>query len=174
MIATIGPAAIRLVPPVMIPVIAVTAAMIAPVNPPTLPARMDSLLTEKKYQEIYQDLNSASEKDSKVFVMDLGANGLRFKQEKNELDTADVSYKSSAIAAIDQWKSPVLLVHGDDDRNVAFSQTVGLVQLLRARNIYHELIVIPDDTHETLVHSRWMDIFGRMETFLNRFVKEKR
>ena len=26
--------------------------------------------------------------------MDLGANGLRFKQEKNELDTADVSGKS--------------------------------------------------------------------------------
>lgn len=58
------------------------------------PARMDYLLHEKKYQEIYQDLNSASEQQSKVFVMDLGANGLRFKQEKNELDTADVSGKS--------------------------------------------------------------------------------
>ena len=60
----------------------------------SLPARMDSLLGEKKYQEVYQDLNSASERDAKVFVMDLGANGLRFKQEKNELDTADVSGKS--------------------------------------------------------------------------------
>ena len=58
------------------------------------PARMDYLLTEKKYQEIYQDLNSASERQSKVFVMDLGANGLRFKREKNELDTADVAGKS--------------------------------------------------------------------------------
>ena len=58
------------------------------------PARMDYLLNEKKYQEMYQDLNSASERESKVFVMDLGANGLRFKQEKNELDTADVSGKS--------------------------------------------------------------------------------
>jgi hypothetical protein len=58
------------------------------------PARMDYLLNEKKYQEMYQDLNSASETQSKVFVMDLGANGLRFKQEKNELDTADVSGKS--------------------------------------------------------------------------------
>jgi hypothetical protein len=60
----------------------------------SLPARIDHLLGEKKYQEIYQDLNSASERQSKVFVMDLGANGLRFKQEKNELDTADVSGKS--------------------------------------------------------------------------------
>jgi hypothetical protein len=60
----------------------------------SIPSRMDLLLGEKKYQEIYQDLNSASERDAKVFVMDLGANGLRFKQEKNELDTADVSGRS--------------------------------------------------------------------------------
>jgi hypothetical protein len=60
----------------------------------SVPSRMDHLLGEKKYQEIYQDLNSASEQQSKVFVMDLGANGLRFKQEKNELDTADFSGKS--------------------------------------------------------------------------------
>jgi len=60
----------------------------------SVPSRMDSLLAQKSYQEIYQDLNSASERQSKVFVMDLGANGLRFKQEKNELDTADVSGKS--------------------------------------------------------------------------------
>ena len=60
----------------------------------SLPARMDTLLGQKAYQEIYQDLNSASERSSKVFVMDLGANGLKFKQEKNELDTADVAGKS--------------------------------------------------------------------------------
>jgi hypothetical protein len=60
----------------------------------SVPSRMDLLLGEKKYQEIYQDLNSASERDSKVFVMDLGANGLRFKQEKNELDTAVLAGRS--------------------------------------------------------------------------------
>ena len=50
----------------------------------------------------------------------------------SSLDPESVSFKSSAIGAIDGWKSPVLLVHGDDDRNVAFQQTTGLVQLLRA------------------------------------------
>jgi alpha-beta hydrolase superfamily lysophospholipase len=43
----------------------------------------------------------------------------------SSLDPDNVSYQSSAIAAIDTWKSPVLLVHGDDDRNVQFSQTTG-------------------------------------------------
>ena len=77
-----------------------------------------------------------------------------------------VSYKSSAIGAIDGWKSPVLLVHGDDDRNVAFPQTTGSCSCCAQRDIYYELIVFPDDTHESMLHSRWMYTLDRMETFL--------
>jgi len=91
----------------------------------------------------------------------------------SSLDTASMSYRSSAISAIDTWKSPVFLVHGDDDRNVDFAQTVGLVQLLRARNIYYELEVIPDDLHESMLHRNWVATFGRMGDFLKRFVWNK-
>jgi dipeptidyl aminopeptidase/acylaminoacyl peptidase len=67
----------------------------------------------------------------------------------------------------------VFLVHGDDDRNVDFAQTVGLVQLLRARNIYHELIVVPDDLHESMIHKNWIDTFDRMGVFFKRFVWDR-
>ena len=88
------------------------------------------------------------------------------------LDPNSVSYKASSISEIDKWKSPVLLLQGDDDRNVPFSQTVGLVQLLRQRDVYFELIVFPDDVHESLLHSRWLYTLGRMETFLHKFLWE--
>ena len=88
----------------------------------------------------------------------------------NALDTAAVSFRSSAVGAIDNWKSPVFLVHGDDDRNVDFAQTVGLVQLLRARNVYYELIVVPDDLHESMIHENWVVTFNRMGDFFKRFV----
>jgi dipeptidyl aminopeptidase/acylaminoacyl peptidase len=91
----------------------------------------------------------------------------------SSLDPESVSYKSSTIGAIDGWKSPVLLIQGDDDRNVAFQQMTGLVQLLRARDVYYELIVFPDDVHESLLHSRWMYTMGRMETFLRKNLWEK-
>ena len=81
----------------------------------------------------------------------------------SSIDPESVSFQSSAIGAIEKWKSPVLLVHGDDDRNVAFSQTTGLVQLLRAHNVYHELIVFPDDVHDSLLYSRWIYTFDRMD-----------
>jgi dipeptidyl aminopeptidase/acylaminoacyl peptidase len=91
----------------------------------------------------------------------------------SSLDTSAVSYRSSAISAIDTWKSPVFLVHGDDDRNVDFAQTVGLVQLLRARNIHYELMVFPDDLHESMIHSYWIDTWERIGAFLKRFVWDK-
>ncbi|MEX0892016.1 MAG: prolyl oligopeptidase family serine peptidase [Gemmatimonadota bacterium] len=84
------------------------------------------------------------------------------------VDPADVSYQSSAIAAIDSWTSPVMLLHGDDDRNVAFSQTVGLVQLLRAHDVPYELIVFPDDVHDSLLFHRWVLTFDAADDFLER------
>ena len=65
----------------------------------------------------------------------------------------------------------MLLEQGDDDRNVQFSQMTGLVQLLRAHNVYHEVIVFTDDTHEPLLHSRYLYVFNRLEEFLGRFLK---
>jgi dipeptidyl-peptidase-4 len=91
----------------------------------------------------------------------------------NSVDPKEVSYQSSSISQIEKWKSPVLLIHGDDDRNVAFSQTTGLVQLLRAHNVYHELIVFPDDVHDFLLHSRWLTSFHAMDDFFRRFLKGK-
>jgi dipeptidyl-peptidase 4 len=86
----------------------------------------------------------------------------------SSLDPEATSYKSSVIGAVDGWTSPVLLVHGDDDRNVAFQQTTGLVQLLRQRDVEFELIVFPDDTHESMLHSRWIYTLDRMEKFLKK------
>jgi dipeptidyl aminopeptidase/acylaminoacyl peptidase len=88
----------------------------------------------------------------------------------SSIDPESVSFKSSAIGAMDKWKSPVLLLHGDDDRNVNFAQTTGLVQLLRAHNVYHELIVFPDDVHDSLLYRRWIYTFERMDQFLQKFI----
>jgi dipeptidyl-peptidase-4 len=112
--------------------------------------------------------SEALARNSDIFKAGVDLAGVHL--EGNSLDPESVSYKSSAISAIDGWKSPVLLVQGDDDRNVSFLQTVGLVQLLRQRNVYYELIVFPDDVHESLLHSRWIYTLGRMETFLHKFL----
>jgi dipeptidyl aminopeptidase/acylaminoacyl peptidase len=110
-------------------------------------------------------------RNSDVFVAGVDLAGVHIYGSAS--DTTSLAFRSSAVGHIDGWKSPVFLQQGDDDRNVDFSQMVGLVSLLRARNVYYELTVTPDDVHESLIHSRWMDIFGRSSDFLHRFVWEK-
>jgi dipeptidyl-peptidase 4 len=115
-------------------------------------------------------VSEALARNSDIFKAGVDLAGVHL--EGSSLDPTSISYKSSAISAVDGWKSPVLLIQGDDDRNVAFQQMTGLVQLLRQRDVYYELIVFPDDVHESLLHSRWIYTLGRMETFLHKFLWE--
>src|SRR6185503_3472036 len=110
-------------------------------------------------------------RNSDVFVAGVDLAGVHIYGSAS--DTTSLAFRSSAVGHIDGWKSPVFLQQGDDDRNVDFSQLVGLVSLLRAKGVYYELTVTPDDVHESLIHSRWIDIFGRSSDFLHRFVWEK-
>ncbi len=116
--------------------------------------------------------SEALARNSDIFAAGVDLAGVHL--EGSSLDPESVSFKSSAISAVDGWKSPVLLIQGDDDRNVAFQQMTGLIQLLRQRDVYYELIVFPDDVHESLLHSRWMYTLGRMDTFLHKFLWDKK
>jgi dipeptidyl aminopeptidase/acylaminoacyl peptidase len=89
------------------------------------------------------------------------------------LDPNNLAYQSSPAYNIEKWTSPVLVVHGDDDRNVEFSQTVGLVQLLRAHDVPHEVIIYPNDTHYYQIHERWVKAFKATDDFFDRYLIRK-
>lgn len=69
---------------------------------------------------------------------------------------AEIAWTSSPVAWVETWRSPVLLIQGDDDRNVDFSQTVDLAQRLRAQGVPFEEIVLPDEIHDFLRHTSWL------------------
>ncbi len=81
---------------------------------------------------------------------------------------ARVVYDSSPVSAVKTWKSPVLLIHGDDDRNVEFHQTVDLEQRLLERGVTVETLVIPDDIHDFLRHQSWKMVTTAAGEFLVR------
>jgi dipeptidyl aminopeptidase/acylaminoacyl peptidase len=91
----------------------------------------------------------------------------------NTVDPASLSFKSSSISAIEKWHSPVILFHGDDDRNVRFNQTVGLVQLLRAHDVPFELHVYPNETHYLQLFSHWTQTFKLIDDFFDRTLIRK-
>jgi dipeptidyl aminopeptidase/acylaminoacyl peptidase len=116
--------------------------------------------------------SQALARNSEMFVAGADLAGVHLYGQS--LADTSLAYRSSSIAAIDTWKSPVFLLQGDDDRNVDFSQMIGLVQLLRAHHVYYELTVIPDDQHESMIHRNWVVTFDKISDFLHRFVWEKR
>ena len=82
-----------------------------------------------------------------------------------------LAWESSPDAYVSTWKSPVLLIHGDDDRNVPFSQTVDLVQRLRAQHEPFEQMVLPDEIHGFLMWKSWIRGYGATEEFFDRTLK---
>lgn len=80
------------------------------------------------------------------------------------------AFESSPEAYLDGWKSPVLLIHGDDDRNVPFSETVVLSEQLRDRGVYFEQLIFPDEVHGFLLHQNWVSALEATYEFINRFI----
>ncbi len=66
-------------------------------------------------------------------------------------------WESSPDSDIAKWKSPVLLIQGDDDRNVHFHQMVDLVRRLQLQHVPYQEIVIPNEIHGFLRYHSWLD-----------------
>ena len=81
------------------------------------------------------------------------------------------AFESSPMASVKTWRSPVLLIHGDDDRNVNFQQTVMLVEALRKQHVEFEELIFPDEIHGFLTNKRWVQAYQAAADFLGRRLK---
>jgi dipeptidyl aminopeptidase/acylaminoacyl peptidase len=79
-----------------------------------------------------------------------------------------LAWDSSPDASIAMWKSPVLVIQGDDDRNVPFNQSVDLVERLRQHHVPFETLVFPDEIHGFLMWKSWMRAYTATADFFVR------
>lgn len=87
---------------------------------------------------------------------------------EKQRDQMRIAYEASPMASVKGWRSPVLLIHGDDDRNVNFSQTVTLVEALRNQNTEVEELIFPDEIHDFLRVKDWSRAMHAAEAFFDR------
>ena len=78
-----------------------------------------------------------------------------------------LQWDSSPIASIDRWRSPVLLIHGDDDHNVDFAQSIMLARELAARHIPYRELVFANERHSFFRHESWLRAFRAAEAFFD-------
>lgn len=74
---------------------------------------------------------------------------------------------ASPISALATWRSPVLLIQGDDDHNVAFSESVRLAEALREHDIEYQELVLPDEIHAFLRYASWVRAYQATADFLD-------
>ena len=84
---------------------------------------------------------------------------------------AKLAWDSSALSTVDKWRSPVLIIHADDDRNVPFDESVKLVEALRKNHVDFDQIVIPDEIHDLLRGQSWLDYFHATDDYLDAHLK---
>jgi dipeptidyl aminopeptidase/acylaminoacyl peptidase len=95
----------------------------------------------------------------------------RYERAPDAETALKVAWESSPASSVPTWKSPVLIIHADDDRNVAFSQSTDLVQRLREARVDLETMVIVDDTHHFMMHANQMKVNLAVAEYFGRKLK---
>lgn len=120
-------------------------------------------------------------RDSKLFAAGVDIHGVhnysmgrsdQYEQAPDLQKAMEVTWQSSPVAYVSTWTSPVLIIHGDDDRNVRFSQSMDLVQRLEKKGVPMETLVIVDDTHHWMKHTNAIKIDkATADYFVKKFLK---
>ncbi|QNI34136.1 S9 family peptidase [Alloacidobacterium dinghuense] len=84
---------------------------------------------------------------------------------------ARTAWLSSPLSSVNTWRSPVLLIQGDDDRNVVFAQTVQLAEALRKQKVEIDELIFPDEIHDFLLHRDWLAAYSASAEFFAKHLK---
>jgi dipeptidyl aminopeptidase/acylaminoacyl peptidase len=84
---------------------------------------------------------------------------------------ARTAWLSSPLSSVSTWRSPVLLIQGDDDRNVQFLQTIQLAEALRKQKVDVDELIFPDEIHDFLLHRDWLAAYSAGAEFFAKHLK---
>jgi len=83
----------------------------------SVPQLLNDRLGKKEYRDVYMDLNGAAAADTKVFIQDPGADGLKMKRDENQpFDIVEIGGKQTMFNS--DWKAQKL---SEQDYQKAFS-----------------------------------------------------
>jgi dipeptidyl aminopeptidase/acylaminoacyl peptidase len=84
-----------------------------------------------------------------------------------------LALKNSPVGAIDGWRSPVLLFHGDADMNVDVLETVDLVPKLRDRKVDVRVVLLPGEAHDFVRQSGYVRLWNEEIRFFDETLGKK-
>ncbi|HTX41243.1 MAG TPA: prolyl oligopeptidase family serine peptidase [Acidobacteriaceae bacterium] len=82
-----------------------------------------------------------------------------------------LAWESSPLASVKDWRSPVLLVQGDNDDEVPFLQTLQLASALRRQSVDVQQLIFPDEVHDFLLFRDWMAAYSATAEFFEKHLR---
>ena len=124
----------------------------------------------------------ALSRDSKLFAAGVDIHGVhdwtaqaslvttndKFEKAPDYDKALKTAWQSSPVSSINTWKSPVLIIHADDDRNVRFNQSVDLINRLEKKGVPFETLMIVDDTHHWMNWNNAVKVYGAVADYFVR------
>ncbi|WP_326823859.1 alpha/beta hydrolase family protein [Streptosporangium sp. NBC_01756] len=76
----------------------------------------------------------------------------------------------SPISYASKIRTPVLILHGEDDTNVPIGQATYFHRALRTYGVEHEFVVYPREGHSILERNHQLDVLQRTRTWFDRWL----
>ncbi len=84
---------------------------------------------------------------------------------------AEAYERHNPVSLIDRWRTPTLVIHGELDFRIPYSQSLGIFTALQRRNIPSRLVVYPDENHWILRPQNSIQWYREVHSWLDRWLR---
>jgi len=79
--------------------------------------------------------------------------------------------RNNPVNFVANWQTPMLVIHGERDYRIPYSQSLGVFNALQRRNIPSRLIVFPDENHWILKPQNSIQWYREVHGWLDRWLR---
>ena len=79
--------------------------------------------------------------------------------------------RNNPVNFVQNWRTPMLVIHGERDFRIPYSQSLGVFNALQRLNIPSRLIVFPDENHWILKPNNSIQWYREVHAWLDRWLR---
>jgi len=88
-----------------------------------------------------------------------------------EPGAAEAMERANPVSFVTNWRTPMLVIHGERDFRIPYSQSLGVFTALQRRNIPSRLLVYPDENHWILKPRNSIQWYREVHGWLDRWLR---
>jgi dipeptidyl aminopeptidase/acylaminoacyl peptidase len=81
--------------------------------------------------------------------------------------------RHNPVSLVANWRTPMLVIHGERDFRIPYSQSLGAFNALQRRNIPSRLVVFPDENHWILKPQNSIQWYREVHGWLDRWLRPR-